>query len=64
MILADEPTASLDDAAAAASLALLEAASKREGATLVIATHDRRVAGHFDQKNGKNSFTSIELGHR
>ena len=64
VILADEPTASLDDAAAAASLALLETASQRDGATLVIATHDRRVAGHFYQKNGKNSFTSMEFGHK
>ena len=64
VILADEPTASLDDDAVAASLALLEATSQREGATLVIATHDRRVAAHFDQKNGKNSFTSIEFGHK
>jgi putative ABC transport system ATP-binding protein len=43
VILADEPTASLDDAAAAAALQLLPAAPRRCGATLVIATHDRRV---------------------
>jgi putative ABC transport system ATP-binding protein len=42
-ILADEPTASLDDAAAAAALVLLREAAARCGATLVIATHDRRV---------------------
>ena len=43
VILADEPTASLDDAAAAAALALLREAAARSQATLVIATHDRRV---------------------
>jgi putative ABC transport system ATP-binding protein len=43
VILADEPTASLDDEAAAAALALLREAAARCGATLVIATHDRRV---------------------
>ncbi len=44
VILADEPTASLDDEAATAALALLQASAARAGATLVIATHDSRVA--------------------
>jgi putative ABC transport system ATP-binding protein len=43
VILADEPTASLDDAAAQDALALLQATAQRCGATLVIATHDARV---------------------
>jgi putative ABC transport system ATP-binding protein len=43
VLLADEPTASLDDAAAAASLQLLQATAQRCGATLVVATHDARV---------------------
>lgn len=43
VILADEPTASLDDAACAAALALLRERAQAEGATLVIATHDARV---------------------
>ncbi|TFZ00153.1 ABC transporter ATP-binding protein [Ramlibacter humi] len=43
VILADEPTASLDDEAAGSALALLQQAAARCGATLVIATHDRRV---------------------
>ena len=44
IILADEPTASLDDDAASAALALLQASAARCNATLVIATHDFRVA--------------------
>ncbi len=44
IILADEPTASLDDEAAQTALQLLQASAQRSGATLVIATHDRRVA--------------------
>lgn len=44
VVLADEPTASLDDAAAAQALALLQSSSRDCGATLVIATHDARVA--------------------
>jgi putative ABC transport system ATP-binding protein len=52
VILADEPTASLDDDAADASLALLHATAQRLGATLVIATHDARVPGFFkDEKS-------------
>jgi putative ABC transport system ATP-binding protein len=43
LILADEPTASLDDAASADALALLQHTAARCGATLVIATHDARV---------------------
>ena len=43
VILADEPTASLDDEAARAGLKLLENCAFRCNATLVIATHDRRV---------------------
>ena len=43
VILADEPTASLDDDAAVAGLQLLEQCAFRCDATLVIATHDRRV---------------------
>lgn len=45
IILADEPTASLDDEAAAAAMALLQDAAQRCGASLVVATHDRRVLG-------------------
>jgi putative ABC transport system ATP-binding protein len=43
VLLADEPTASLDDEAAAAAVALLCATARRCGATLVLATHDARV---------------------
>ncbi len=44
VILADEPTASLDDAAARAALDLLVDGARTSLATLVIATHDARVA--------------------
>jgi putative ABC transport system ATP-binding protein len=43
IILADEPTASLDDEAALTGLGLLEDCAFECDATLVIATHDRRV---------------------
>ena len=43
VLLADEPTASLDDEAAAAALALLQQSATACDASLVIATHDQRV---------------------
>lgn len=50
VILADEPTASLDDGSAAACLALLQATAGGLGATLVIATHDARVQHFFSDE--------------
>ena len=59
IILADEPTASLDDDAASAALTLLQASAAPCNATLVIATHDFRVAAALKTANtlefGKNS---------
>ncbi|HVL58427.1 MAG TPA: ATP-binding cassette domain-containing protein [Burkholderiaceae bacterium] len=43
VILADEPTANLDDAQAEQTLELLRARAREAGATLVIATHDARA---------------------
>ncbi|CAM8620429.1 SalX ABC-type antimicrobial peptide transport system, ATPase component [Comamonadaceae bacterium] len=43
VLLADEPTASLDDEAAAQAVGLLLATAALHSATLVIATHDARV---------------------
>ena len=43
LVLADEPTANLDDAHAAAALELLRAQAHEAGATLVVASHDARV---------------------
>lgn len=49
VILADEPTTSLDDSACAAALALLGRCASQQGATLVIATHDARVRQSMPQ---------------
>jgi len=43
VLLADEPTASLDDDAAQAALGLLLHTATQAGATLVLATHDARA---------------------
>ena len=59
IILADEPTASLDDEAANHALILLQTSAERCQATLVIATHDFRVADRLKTAKtvqfGKNS---------
>jgi len=50
VLLADEPTANLDDAAAARVVDLLSEQAARHGATLVVATHDARVKGKFRER--------------
>jgi len=49
LLLADEPTSNLDDRACEATLALLQAQAHACGATLVVATHDRRARERFAQ---------------
>ena len=50
LVLADEPTANLDDASAATVIDLLAEQAARHGATLVVATHDARVKGKFRER--------------
>ena len=50
LLLADEPTANLDDDAAATVVDLLADQAARHGATLVVATHDARVKGKFRER--------------
>jgi len=49
LVLADEPTGNLDLETASRVLALLETTCRRRGATLVMATHGREVAGRADR---------------
>ena len=49
LLLADEPTANLDDGAAAHAVELLLQQAERHGATLVVATHDARVKKNFEK---------------
>ena len=48
VVLADEPTGNLDDAAAESVLTLLDRLVRREGGTMLIATHSERVASFCD----------------
>ncbi len=68
VLLADEPTASLDDAAAESALALLRNTAAACGATLVIATHDARVmtalvAAQILHLSSQNTVLSASAGH-
>ena len=49
LILADEPTASLDDDACERVWSLLSRAASDTGAALVVATHDARLRGRAEQ---------------
>ena len=50
LLLADEPTANLDDVNCALALGLLEAQAKECGATLLVATHDQRARQRFENR--------------
>lgn len=50
VILADEPTASLDGPRAEEVTLALIGAAKRLGATLILVSHDPRVLAHFPEK--------------
>ena len=50
LILADEPTSSLDDINCAEVVNLLLEQSKESGATLIIVTHDGRLKSMFENK--------------
>ena len=47
LILADEPTASLDDHNSRLVVELLKTQAQKHGSALLIATHDQRVKAHF-----------------
>ena len=65
VLLADEPTASLDDEAAAFAITLLVKTAQAQGATLVIATHDARVAPLSPlAANGQPGYTALKLSRQ
>jgi ABC-type lipoprotein export system ATPase subunit len=50
LLLADEPTANLDDENCLQALDLLQAQSRECGATLIVATHDQRAKKRFEKR--------------
>lgn len=64
IILADEPTASLDDEAAQDAVQLLLATAQAHQATLVIATHDARVVAHLRaDETAQRGLQTLKLTH-
>jgi putative ABC transport system ATP-binding protein len=49
LVLADEPTASLDGASGERIMALLRSLSKQRGVTLIVVTHDKRMFTFADR---------------
>lgn len=49
LVMADEPTSSLDEARRDAFMQLLLAQCKAAGSSLLFVTHDERLSRHFDQ---------------
>lgn len=49
LVLADEPTAALDDGNALGLMALLQKMARQFGTALIVATHDRRVMDGLDR---------------
>ncbi len=50
LLLADEPTANLDDSSCVQALDLLQNQARECGATLVVATHDQRAKQRFEKR--------------
>jgi ABC-type lipoprotein export system ATPase subunit len=50
LLLADEPTANLDDANCFSALQLLQDQARECGATLIVATHDQRAKQGFEKR--------------
>jgi len=50
LLLADEPTGSLDHATGAQVMALMDELNRESGTTLVLVTHDERLAAHCDRR--------------
>ncbi|HEY1076733.1 MAG TPA: ATP-binding cassette domain-containing protein [Fontimonas sp.] len=50
LVLADEPTSSLDDDNAQRAIELLSAQARAAGAALLVITHDRRIRGRLDRE--------------
>ena len=50
LLLADEPTANLDDVNCFLALDLLQDQARKCGATLIVATHDQRAKARFEKR--------------
>ena len=63
MLFADEPTGSLDSVAGELVMNLLTAAAREQGTTVVLVTHEARVAAYADRR-GRRPGWQGQLAHR
>ncbi|MBE1292953.1 MAG: ATP-binding cassette domain-containing protein [Rhodobacteraceae bacterium] len=64
LILADEPTSSLDASAQEAFVALLMEQAAAVGATLIMVSHDQRLAAQFDRQVDLSDIAQVTRGDR
>ncbi|MBO6896987.1 MAG: ABC transporter ATP-binding protein [Shimia sp.] len=64
LILADEPTSSLDASAQEAFVALLMEQAAAVGATLIMVSHDQRLAAQFDRQVDLADIAQVTRGDR
>ena len=50
ILIADEPTSALDDKNSDQVMALLQTLSEEFDATLLVASHDKRIMSYFDER--------------
>ena len=62
LIVADEPTSSLDAGSQAAFLDLLFAQCAEAGSTLLMVSHDDRLAQHFDRSVALSDIAAVRRG--
>ena len=65
ILIADEPTGNLDDSTAANVLELLDRLVRKEGGTMIVATHSEKVAAFCDRVlELHDGHLVIDSGHR
>lgn len=64
LILADEPTSSLDASAQEAFVSLLMEQAAEVGATLIMVSHDQRLAAQFDRQVDLADIAQVTRGDR
>lgn len=60
ILIADEPTSALDETSQAAFLDLMFAQVRAQGATLLMVSHDPRMAGRFDRTVAMSDIATVE----
>ena len=60
LVIADEPTSSLDEPLRESFMALLMGECREGGSTLVFVSHDERLAAHFDERLSLRALQALQ----